>query len=99
LELTGHHRLEGARQRREVFLGRHLGLVHGDEQPGTVTRSKAPDAAQYVLEGSGGAPGAKVRASAGRGASRARADAELRLELLGAPAKTFPELDGLGYAL
>ena len=31
LEATGHHRLEGAGERREVLLGCHLGLVHRDQ--------------------------------------------------------------------
>ena len=58
LEATGHHRLEGTGDRREVLLGCHLGLVDRDEQPGAVTGGEAAHPSQRVLEGSGGAPGA-----------------------------------------
>ena len=64
-----------------------------------MTGGEAPDASQCVLEGSGSAPGAGVMASLDGGASRDHADAELRLEVLGTPAKTLPGPDGLGYAL
>ena len=103
LEATGHHRLEGAGDRRDVLLGCHLGLVDRDQQPGAVTGGEAPDVPQCVLEGSGGAPGADVMASldgrAARGHAEVHAGVELRLEVLRTPAKTPPGPDGLGYAL
>ena len=76
-----------------------MGLVDRDQQPGAVTGGEAPDVPQRVLEGSGSAPGAGVMASLDGRAGRDHADAELRLEVLGTPAKTLPGPDGLGYAL